>query len=514
MSYQWPEWLARVGDVGDPRYFNRSLLPMAQLIGGRLNEHNVRGQVFPATRVPTYASTYINPTLTEQGVNYWPAFAVGAGDPASGQANAIRTINDGEWHRVTGQIHNLTTGEDMLQVFALAQYVIFFEVALGLSAMQLFTSIADSDWMPVDWHPPRIQFAIRIDGVVIEHSITGETDLSFRPPWGMRKVTPKVGATGMLHVWRTVNAVAMGQSMQPVRVGCVWGVSEGSHTVELVYRRVLDQRSSTRKTKDDEDSFVEIGTRKMLTLQHRAMSLATGGSSTFSISAYEDGDTLTAASLGTNRLVALAGQLNALPEGALARGALNHQHLPSAIAWAAGTNTITPAVEQAISVAYQGYGANAGWNELDDGAGTNLRNTQAFDWTTTPALMVVVGNVHVKMLRQNDGSGGNNDDPWNRYGLLRIAAFNGAGVRVAEPAGDAGINEVMFNSGNPDQDDPVGNAREEDIHLDVPLLGIYDYRAASAAIASFRIEGCTHYAGTNTTMEHLNGGLSVFGIRP
>lgn len=537
MSFLHPKRHHRSGDVLDPLALNENLQPIAQKLGGRINEHDIGQVPFDISRVASQA-VYI-PYYSVRSVN--PALKFGATEqpPQPNQTNVYRVRETMEWQLMddsgasgdTSMLRTISTGEDVLWIIAWVQYwqINQDDSTLSLrtlSSVQRSNTVRDGDFN--DWRPVRMQFAIRLDGQIIEDSIPGEIDLNLQPPIP-RLPQNRKSEFLTIHVPHAVNAVSMAAPLMPVRIGAVVPVSEGSHTIEFVCRRVFDQQSIELKQKFAQAAsglgtdFIEIGSRKLLVVDLRSSAKASGPVSTFAVSAFEDGDTVTVANLVTNGVSSVAAEINDLGVAALARGALNANHLPSGSPGGLVTNfgddgmatdaAIAPALRNTTPATYPGYGTiSANWvtpGTTGPGAGTLLRTTQAaMDFTTNPRFVIVLANLMLNRLHISTGV-----TEWNLMGAFAIQYRLATGVNVL-----VGENEGYVSAHVHNEDALRAGTPNESMFVDVPLFAVFDFRTVppAANISYFEVVvSCLDGTGTarDVRLTWQNGGISIIALR-
>jgi len=210
------------------------------------------------------------------------------------------------------------------------------------------------------FYPALIQFALRIDGKIVDESITGKA-LSFEESVHGLKVndSPVMSSGddsftfgqrshGIKMSYRDTNqcrpgqkirssrAVACGPEVMPVRIGAVVPLEPGDHTVEIVVRRLQRKRK-----KFEVGDFVGVFSRRLVCLdlpmqatrQHDvAVPLVTP--------TYQTEDKVKEETLGEAR-VSLQDRVNAIEPQDLYRGVLPNTHLPSKVNYAQSV-AITP----------------------------------------------------------------------------------------------------------------------------------------------------------------------------
>ena len=128
-------------------------------------------------------------------------------------------------------------------------------------------------------HPARVQFAIRVDGRIIDESITGNIESYGESAHGLAIGTSPKSTVGQRSLRDVTNyritekprpgqkirsqvSVGLGPEVMPVRLGAVVPVAPGDHVVELVARR-LRRRDGKRYREGD---YVGVFSRRLFCL--------------------------------------------------------------------------------------------------------------------------------------------------------------------------------------------------------------------------------------------------------
>lgn len=240
------------------------------------------------------------------------------------------------------------------------------------------------------FNPCLVQFAIRLDGKIIEETITGKRMPFEESPHGLRvddsprttsqdeieaatflnllgetadysalehqtgqrsfSVKSTLGESGNARPGqkiKTSRAVSYGPEVMPVRLGTVLEVQPGEHTIELCVRR-LQRKKGKFKVGD----FVGVFSRRLVAFELPIHPLRTptdeGGLDTFTIQtdpmskipAFKAETELRDANVSNVRST-LSDQINNIPDEALDDEVLSNRYLPSKVVFAE-TSTITP----------------------------------------------------------------------------------------------------------------------------------------------------------------------------
>ena len=487
MSYIFPKRLLRKSDVLDPVEMNQDILPAAELYSGKLNEHNFESGTF--TDVEEGAFFTYDVTATGKDPGFGTPGAYTAPDTTGSQGTEIPI--DGAWYSLTSSDVTVTTGNATLWLVATAQYS-----RLGWDSTINKHLLADT--------AANAQFALRVDGRVLEWTITGRQNVYETSPWGFRLTDPKSAASGP-----GVNssaAVGCGPELMPVRIGAVHDVMPGTHTIELIARRLTDpDLSETTKT----DDVLHVLGRRLFALQMPTHAPTTSSRSSVSVSAFEAEDSLSAAAMGTQRLEKIKDALNDVRTGAVARSALNHNHLISPVIHKTQT-TILPSSDRNGNNLYPGFNTGTvttsltsgaeGWYLLDDGAGNDLKVTGpsggAFDMTTDKCILLVTGNVQLKRVVFDDQAG---TLPANPDFSDAVAAF----VIILKTSGGTYFLQAStesFASHHLWWNNHGGTLADTSDHIDIPLFAVVSSTSHSD-IAEIGVYGATlwwNYGSSST----------------
>ena len=264
--------------------------------------------------------------------------------------------------------------------------------------------------------PANVQFAIRIDGRVIEESITGKHGTYDHEPKGFRageSSNSKAGQRSFKYKVTydnalprpgqripTEQAVGLGPEVLPVRFGCVVPVAPGNHEIEIIARRLRPMKNESTRAGD----YVGVFSRRLLAMELPAYAArATSRVTPPTIPHFESETTITETRIGTNTSQKLQNRLNDIRVADVARNSLPNTHLPSKVKFSKRT-AITPDIvedddganyskgksrarwpgwavnarNKVVTTARSGWGKNfadsngAGWFMLDDGGSDQL----------------------------------------------------------------------------------------------------------------------------------------------
>jgi hypothetical protein len=385
MPYIFPKRALNDEDVLDPVDLNEDIAPAADLYSGRLDEHNFErrglfGGGFSAelnTGVAvTPDSTYSDPIISNSYYNVY--FVQRSADPGWGTvsnynvpgSNTNRWIlkNVPAWQAVTfgtnksGTI-KIFTGNSKLWVIACFQYIWHGFSSVGGHQYSYPPASDGSTTNAGKWarYPCMVQFALRVDGTIIDATKTGFDDYSRKvvQPWKMTQqratgdeIKAKDAGIGMQPLMPgpstdgEPNCGALAPECHNIRLGSWVPVSGGTHTVEIVARRldVTPYRSGPNDEDDDivadqvsyqQSNRIALHNRQLLVIDYPILPPSVSPTASVVTGSFDSEDTISADSLGTRKVDRVRDSYNAVQRGAVDRGALNHRHLTSKVAYAA-----------------------------------------------------------------------------------------------------------------------------------------------------------------------------------
>jgi len=420
MSYIFPKRLLREKDILDSDELNADFIPAAELYSGKLNAHNalwkqstVSDPVTPAANALfeyVYERNVANP-----GMGSASSGAVSFKEPSHlNSTNEVAVPNTVTWDAM--ETVTITTGVSSLWITGFAQY---FWTWWGSEATGVGGALdnnysshsfgmksglwSGSTTYAASGNSCGVQFAIRVDGQVLEWTITGKhnpfetTVVPYRPKNAISALAAGT-LKGATYVKRTT---ACGPEMYPVRLGSVFPVQAGTHTIEVVARRVPRTSEGFINARDHVYTF----NRQLFVLDMPSFPATVASVSTVQPDAFETEDTVSTASLGTDAVDVVRDALNDVQPGAFARGAFMRDHFASPVGFA-DQNKITTG-KTAYNL-YPGFSddtvvtsrhSQEGWYLLDNSAGGNELSVDTSSWNTEDSTVVVVtANISVTKL--------------------------------------------------------------------------------------------------------------------
>ena len=228
------------------------------------------------------------------------------------------------------------------------------------------------------YYPAQIQYALRVDGVVITETITGRFDNEQAPLSPVRIRSPRDetalaagtdvdnGVTGPMTGRFRERPDAINIPMFSVRLTASVNVEPGDHVVELVVRRVPTGRKRSFTPPPPEVGLPVSGTTYLprasrVFIYSRQLSVTDASiepvtSAVFGepsvVASFSDEDVISNESLVVDKLQPVADSTNDVGSFQVARGAINGDHLgsfSSVLAVASSENISTPTIDSALN---------------------------------------------------------------------------------------------------------------------------------------------------------------------
>jgi hypothetical protein len=195
----------------------------------------------------------------------------------------------------------------------------------------------------VVYFPAQVQFALRVDGVIITETITGRFDNeqgAFGPARIIDARDNTAGATGIMAARFKERPDAVNIPMYTVRLTATVDVEPGTHVVELVVRRVPCGRRRSFQLPPPEvgdppaeaptpkSSRVYVYNRQLTVTDVSVEPVGTSRfGATVTVPAFAEEDTVSRASLYEQRIEIIGEAYNDVETFQVARGAINGDHL-------------------------------------------------------------------------------------------------------------------------------------------------------------------------------------------
>tara|TARA_R100001079_G_scaffold82959_1_gene46207 strand:- start:889 stop:2484 length:1596 start_codon:yes stop_codon:yes gene_type:complete len=454
MAYVFPKRALKDQDVLDPIELNNDFIPAAQERSGKLNTNNI-SQKSAAFR-PDFFTDGVSKTAYYSyhlaSVDSNPGFGnPGAYSNPNRAASTTEHVltNDMEWDVIESMSVSLTTTVSSLWVIGRVQYIWLGFVNTGAHTYSN-AGLSSTAGLLQNIEGAKVQFAIRLNGNVLVNTITGEFD-TFQngtiPIRAEKSRSPNSVGPGSTARW-TDQPTALSPECMSVRLGTTQEVPPGTHSVEIVARRIplVDQQGYVDGSVLVEPNRIAVFNRTLFVLDLPKFPATTTTESVVDVGAYETEDLVTASNLGTERIYKVRDALNNIQPGALARGALSNYHLKSPVV--AKTQEVIRGGSASFSNSFPGWSNNDtittgtsasdnGWSILKDATGKKLQvlstAAEPFDnLSTIPSVFLILANIHLQ--RVNHAT--------NR-GVNAPGYFAGFGIGVEESDGD---EYVIVNS--------------------------------------------------------------------
>lgn len=485
--YRLPKHRLRPANTLDVRRMNIGISPAVHEYG-KLDQHNFQASGFSgnvgvgagAYNKNTYGSRAVDPDVGDYTGGYQL--------PTAASPGVIQLRNATAWQIVDNADVSVSTGVSWLWINTIVQYIWMPFSAAGDWGHLTHSYAGALGGNPQSAFGANIQFAIRVDGEIIYGAMTGHRSARHRERYALKatpernfptSTSPPIAGPGPQQT-KSHHAVGCGPEAMPVRIfGCV-PVTPGGHTVELIARRAPKGFDQEIPWYDSLSDFVALFSRKMLVTEFPTWPAATVASASLQVAAFGDNDLLSAATLGTDRMAALATRYNTVQEGAVARGGLGREHLPGLLlAYGAAHIDNIPYAGRATDARYPGWSATTefanvilgddGWWVLDNNGGADMRAAHAgggnFD-SDVASLILVLANVNVRQITR----AGSELEP-ALFAQLAIGAN-----RVVSNNAVIKDTQVIVNNWNVLNRDQTDAAIAGYVDYDVALMAVLDNR--------------------------------------
>lgn len=365
-DYLFPKRKLRaIGDVLDPTELNQNILPAAERLNGQLNQHNIKAPLDNSVKLTSdlFMTPYSAVQYATSGLSYTSA-------PTSASGDIFALYGESSWRLVSGASVTVPTGTSMLAMWATAWYcyqfadssLTFHDPSGAGSTATRWAYSADSGTGNAfaRYYRAAIQFALRIDGTVIQETMTGRVDTEQAPFFPYRVTAPRLRedrngtGTSTGDVWsgdptagnapnpdstaspkvggrvgpqsrrlpRTPHGV--NYTCCPIRIGYTILTEPGAHTIELVARRIAN-----RHTQSTFISKVNVYSRQLVVFDNplEQVNTTTSLASPVNIPELQPEDVLSAAAIEVDRISPIETSSNSIEAAQLARGALNSDHM-------------------------------------------------------------------------------------------------------------------------------------------------------------------------------------------
>lgn len=538
MPYIFPKRRLRDSDILDPVELNDDFTPASDLYSGNLDEHNfetgidpdVETNVYPTAaglNTPILSNAYWNIYYAHRRINPGWGTPDNYSNPNSGIGTISVLANAPSWQTIDDMSMTIMTGNSKLWLIAQLQYIWDGWTPEGGHTNSYPPTLA-AVFSIAAWgrFPSRVQFALRVDGQIVEGTTTGldyPEEKMLQPYKTLQErtsgadvassatplVTPGPGHDG------EENCGALSPECHSLRLGAFHSVSAGTHTIEVVYRRLALTTPDDFQSQYTPSNKFYVANRQLLAVDYPVVPPATAATAVASTPAYESEDIVGQSSLGADRVNVVRAKFNDVTEGALKRGALNNNHLKSQISQKEQA-TIAPISAVTFKNWYPGFdteteapsSSSTGWLLINDGASNNLQIATG-GWTIDKtSVILLLGNVEIYRINKIDPNTTVIPSSVNSFCALAL------GTKVSSTFDVYGPSEMVINrdsnmqpskdpSGalDPGQLDPVGHdvalmqvlkvggSTSDSIGTSMSTSGIY--YASPTTFDSFGIYGST-----------------------
>ena len=556
MSYIFPKRLLQEEDILDPNEINDDFIPAAELYSGKLNAHNADWKQISGVG----AITPTQNALFEYVYTFNKA-SPGFGTPGSYDApshtkatNEVAIPNTFAW--TTMETTTITTGISNLWILGAAQYLWTWwassstgtwdggasgnHPAHGFGGEDPGHSNSYDPWDATDAYyaekgrPAGVQFALRVDGQVLEWTITGKHnpfEAVVVPNKPIDLIADGLASGAYDYTKRTT---ACGPEMFPVRMGSVFPVQAGTHTIEVVSRRIPRAAASFNHSKDHVYTF----NRQLFVLDMPNYPSASVDISTVQPSAFDTEDTLSASTIGTDGIDAVREALNDIEPGAFGRGAFTHEHLASPVLFA---DQVTIDEGRKAYNHFPGYTSDdvassyhnqEGWYLLDDATGSDVLSVgtgSSTTWSTAVGTVaVVLANVSVTRL-MHELPKPKTLDIGNRYrdvvGIFTLGYYDtDASAWVMWQQSQVAVNHQMWWSQNrkayaasAGEIGLLEGSDNEPDRFDIALMAVSQFASKVTKIGVFgsimNMGGKSSQAANGLWYQYDRGSLQVFQLK-
>ena len=498
MAYRVPDGYVNVTDVPDPDLLNRTTKAAVEELGARLNDHNFTESGLNANRRATEAfyDFHTARVSADTGIN------TNVDDiPDNTSPNAWAIPDSSDWTTVDQMQVSFTSGEDTAWIIGWAQY--------GLAPQGAIVTFSTT---AVSLTKPRVQFALRVNGAVLPHGITGLVDVEAHPR-SLMPVMPFDPATPPDNVsvdsLRLRGTSSMGWHVHAKRVQAFQEIPQGTTTIDLVVRRIPpdDALSQTGEIEP-----VYVYSRMLVAVQMKRTSPTLAPSATaVNVEYATETDPVSAAVINSNLLQPMRTAINDLSAGSVMYSGLRREHLPGGQSGLRSADQTAVTNGNTTTRLYPGYGSNgtvnaANWAEVA-GTTTTLRVTGPFNYTTAPAFTLVLANVaHKKAIDTGVAATA------EQYSVYAIGGQYSSGTNFH--SSDA---ECFINNPNVTPNWGAGYPTLFDNDTDVQLMEFFDYRTAPPAggtVSFYRVLAAFCGSAGAPSVEWQAGSIQVLHFFP
>tara|TARA_R100000808_G_scaffold909_1_gene4331 strand:- start:1154 stop:2755 length:1602 start_codon:yes stop_codon:yes gene_type:complete len=484
LAYIFPKRALQGKDVLDPVELNEDFIPAAETASGRLNAHNIDSNTKATIYTDGVSKTaYYDYYYTSQESD------IGLGNPSSWSVPERTSTsehvltNDMEWDSIAQTSLTVVTGTSKLWVIGHLQYA-WLGFGNGTHQYSHGGDVTVRTATPgtssqSDQKGTKVQFAIRLNGNVLTNTITGELDPFLHKVWAT--TASRGREIGSLTPNWSKQPTGIGPEVFPVRLGTSVEVTAGTHTLEIVGRRIplVDEEGYARDSRwypgTVERNEIVVYNRQLFALNLPIYPPTATTKAAVDVKAYDTEQLITPTSIGASRVYAVRDALNNIEDGNLARGALAHYHLTSPVINADQVEITGPKVTTTNK--YPGFSATTtittsstgtGWRVIQDASGNQLlSNNGGSEFSLAdPCVFVVTANVQMLRVRQ---SGSKYDYSPDAFCGFAIGVKTSSGGEYVIKASQSHVNHyaaslVYINSS--------GSGQTVDENCDVALFAL------------------------------------------
>ena len=373
MPYEFPTRYLRPQEVLNPDDFTLELRGASNLLSGQLDAHNINEKEDISDRLAYRARLGMRHSWTsgecstaDQG-DIGPTEQQGLPTPDSGgypQGIEGKTCegsryakksmaNSGSWQTVrTVDVPKVAQGT-RLWITAFCQYLWWGEshrtggaggfwngrsswpghmwaggdADSSTKPSQHNTSLDD---FPIRSYGARVQFGIRVNGRVIDESVTGAQDPEQKSVLPLLLKVQRGGGETQFpgpSQASTPQRSTLNPTAWPCRFGCVVDVTPGDVIVELVFRRADDYRYTKKYGNRRESNYVAVTAAQLLVMDFPHGPGEKTNMLSVSVPSHYDQESLNASSLYDDRLARIEWHLNNLNSRSVGPGALRPEHV-------------------------------------------------------------------------------------------------------------------------------------------------------------------------------------------
>lgn len=499
MPHEFPLEIIDANSSRNPELLNERFRKLAAEFSAGLNEHDLAaGLITDKTKIEHEAVTSLSVVRVSADPDLTTAFH-GAYWLKEDATNSVVLDDMPAWQEIATT--TLTSGEDLLYIVANLTYAGGWDQS-----------------MP-DPQPVRAQFCLEVDGALQQDTITGHLDLTQNvstETYKVDRVEKNYRVWDHRHIRRLEDVVGMNGNVKTARLTYSIPVLEGSHTVRLLGRRVprneiiLGATVTITENKEylyhqnkmdfpDCFAYADADLNQVIVFSRTLAVLRLGGwqkatttdANTFAPDDLEDGDTLSRASIKTDRIDAAATVLNDIKEGEVARGALRSEHLPSVVK-TESAHQVTDTTLATVTDDYTGF---------ENVSGTNiLQGNWTLDYNAE-GRVVIMADIEVVDLSL---AGTYRDE---LLGVFKLVAETGSGLVVLSGT-EVYVSSDVFDTADPKSSSGLspewlaGTLGE--VHENVSLTWVGELSELPGDVLSLRV-----YANVWDTNSGAGSGMSM-----